>query len=343
MKNFVCLFLILAAAVGNAFAQKTFDVQDFSKDYYGKVYLENPAEVFSKGWVAIYDKRNNRQLIKVESERMVSGAEEGIIKANVKELPYGEQSVIIYEDFNFDGVKDFAVMDGQNSCYGGPSFQIYLAGKIRGRFTLNKAFTRLAQDYCGMFEVDAKAKKISTMTKSGCCWHEFSEFIVAGNTPKVVKIVEDEADGYPFSSISTQTWKGNRKAVTLSRVVNLEDEDTKILLSFKTGNNGEVILFSYGNELNYAFANKAGNIDFAFPKDSKQDNPTFSVNSKENPTELSFTNKGVAYKVYELANDKIGVEVNAKGKLSDISGEAASRKGSLRNLVGENLTNVTFK
>ena len=81
--------------------------------------------------MAIYQKKTNRQLIKINSDELVGDTEDGKIKANVHELPYGEQSAIIYEDFNFDDIKDFAIMDGQNSCYHGPSFQIYLGEKRR--------------------------------------------------------------------------------------------------------------------------------------------------------------------------------------------------------------------
>jgi hypothetical protein len=342
MKTFVCLLLILAAA-GVIFAQKTFEVQNFSPDYYGKVYLENPTEVFSKGWVAIYEKKTNRQLIKVESEELASETEEGKVKANVKELPYGEQSVIIYDDFNFDGIKDFAVMDGQNSCYHGPSFQIYLGGKIKSRFTLNKSFTRLAQEYCGMFDVDKTAKKISTMTKDGCCRHQFSEFIVVNNAPKAVRIVEDDAMSFPFSNVSTEIWNGKRMVKTSERKVDFENDELKVLFSFKTLTNNQVVLFSYGDELHYALIDQKENVEFAFPKDSNEENPTFALDSKQNPTALSFTNKGVNYKVYETTDGKIGVEVKANGKLSDISGDLTSQKGSLRTLVEAILTNITFK
>lgn len=342
MKNLVCLLLILTATA-IVFGQKTFEAQDFSKDYYGKVYLENPSEVFSKGWVAIYEKKTNKQLIKVESEELISETEDGKVKANVKQLPYGEQSLIIYDDFNFDGIKDFAVMDGQNSCYHGPSFQIYLGGKIKGRFILNKSFTRLAQEYCGMFDIDKTAGKISTMTKSGCCWHQFSEYIVVNNTPKAVKIVEDEAMSFPFNSITTEIWNGKRMVKTSVRTVDFENEELKVLFSFLTKTNNQIILFSYGDELHYALINRKENVEFAFPKDSEQENPAFTLDSKENPTTLSFTNKGVTYKVYETGNEKIGVQLNVNGKLSDISGDITSKKGSLRKLVDANLTNITFK
>lgn len=342
MKNFVCLFLILTA-VGIAFGQKTLEVQDFSKDYYGKVYLETPTEVFSNGWIAVYEKKTNRQLIKVMSEALSSDIYEGKLKANVKELPYGEQSLIMYDDFNFDGVKDFAVMDGQNSCYGGPSFRIYLAGKSKAKFVFNQSFTRLAQDYCGMFDIDKTTKKISTMTKSGCCWHQFSEFIVVNNMPKAIKIVEDDASGFPFSNLSTEIWNGKRMVKTSVRTVDFENVDLKVLFSFLTKTNNAVVLFSSENELHYALINQKENVEFAYPKDSEQENPMFTIDSKENPTALSFTNKGVIYKVYETEGEKIGVQVNANGKLSDISGDKTSQKGNLRKLVEANLTNVIYK
>lgn len=342
MKNLVCLLMILATT-SIVVGQKTFEVQDFSGDYYGKVFLENPTEIFSKGWVAIYQKKTNKQLIKVDAEELVGDTEEGKIKTNIKELPYGEQSVIIYEDFNFDSIKDFAIMDGQNSCYHGPSFRIYLGGKVKGKFTLNQEFTRLAQEYCGMFQVDAEEKKLLTMTKSGCCWHQYSEFIVVNNKPKAIKILEDDAMYFPFITSSSEIWDGKKMVKTSARKIDFAESESKILLSFKTkSDENEIVLFSIEDQLNYIFINKNGNIDFAYPRDSEQENPTFTLDSKENPTMLSFTNKDVTYKIYETEGEKIGVQVNVKGKLSDFSGELTTQKGNLRKLIEENLANITF-
>ncbi len=342
MRYVACLILIFISTTVIV-GQKTFEVQDFSEDYYGKVYLENPEEVFSKGWVAIYQKKTNKQLIKVDAEELVGDTEEGKIKTNVKELPYGEQSVIIYEDFNFDNIKDFAIMDGQYSCYHGPSFQIYLGGKVKGTFTLNQEFTRLAQEYCGMFQIHTDEKKLSTMTKSGCCWHQYSEFIVVNNKPKAVKIVEADSRGFPFITTSTGIWDGKKMVETSTRSIDFAESESKILFSFKTkSGDNEIVLFSIEDQLNYIFVNKNGNIDFAYPQDSETENPTFLLDSKVNPTTLSFINKGVTYKIYETEKEKIGVQVNVKGKLSDISGELTTQKGSLRNLIEENLSNITF-
>lgn len=342
MRNFVGLFLIFAAAV-IAFGQKTYEVQDFSKDYYGKVYIEKPSEGYSPGWIGIFGKKTNRQLIKLAVAELDSDTIEGKIRANLPELPYGEQSLIIYDDFNFDGIKDFAIKDGQNSCYGGPSFQIYLAGRMKGNFTLNKSFTRLAQDYCGMFETDAKEKKIKTSVKGGCCWHQFSEFIVVNNAPKAVKIVVEEW-GFPFNTVSTEIWNGKKMVKTATRTVAFKDGDVKILLSFKTvKEQSEVVLYSYRDELNYMFVNKSGDVSLAYPLDAEQEDPRFTLDSKENPTRLTFTNKNATYSIYETGNEKIGVEVETNGKRSEISGDLTSRNGSLRQLTGEKLTNVIIK
>ncbi len=80
---------------------------------------------------------------------------------NRKELSYGLQRILIYEDFNFDGIKDFAILNGNNSCYSGPSFDIYITGK-NDQVVYNDEFSALSNDYCGMFEVDVKAKRLYT-------------------------------------------------------------------------------------------------------------------------------------------------------------------------------------
>ncbi len=126
-------------------------------------------------------------------------------------LLYDEQSVMTFDDFNFDGLEDVAICDGNNGAYGMPSYQVYLYSKAEGRFTNNAAFTKLGQEYLGMFEVDPKRKRLSTLTKSGCCWHQAAEYIVVNNVPKMVLEITDDA---------TYTGQGGDKVkVTTRRLV----------------------------------------------------------------------------------------------------------------------------
>lgn len=168
MTKIILFCLILILLPNGLFSQIVFTVNDFSKEYYGKISVEDTSKVFMKGSISIYDKKTGKQIIYVVSDELAF-EHDGAVKSNIKELPYGKQSVIIYDDFNFDGIKDFAIEDGQNSGYHLPSFEIYLASG--GKFIYNKSFSRLAQENTGMFDVDSQEKKINTMSKSGCCWH----------------------------------------------------------------------------------------------------------------------------------------------------------------------------
>jgi len=57
-----------------------------------------------KGAIVIYDKKTGREVIKVSSDELAfDHPADGKVAANIKELPYGEQSVIMYDDFNLTG------------------------------------------------------------------------------------------------------------------------------------------------------------------------------------------------------------------------------------------------
>ncbi|MCB9813730.1 MAG: hypothetical protein H6772_04985 [Pseudomonadales bacterium] len=161
-------------------------IDNFSDVYYGKVQAEAEEKVFRKGWVAIYDKKSDQELIKIYSNELAFDLHDNKVKANISYLPYGEQSLIHYQDYNFDGTKDLAIMDGQYGCYHGPSFKIYLANDRA--FSHNEDFSKLTHGNCGMLDVDPDEEVIVTMTKSGCCWHQVSEYIVEQNIPKKVYI-----------------------------------------------------------------------------------------------------------------------------------------------------------
>lgn len=344
----LCLGRCLVAAP--AAAQKLFQVQNFSPRYYGKVWVEQPGEVFSPGWVAIYEKSSGKELIKVDAEELAVDLENGKIKTNVHELPYGEQSVIIYEDFNFDGVNDFAIEDGQNSCYHGPSFRIYLAqGKS---FALSEEFTDLAQNYCGMFSIDRAHKTISTMTKDGCCWHEYSEFAVRNGNLVPLSVVEVDQWHQPFSTITTTTWQGKKKATKFETELELSVEGTRIFFSFDLASNGKkMVLFSYNERtLQYALVKSDGRVEFTYPllnsEGPENDNFIFSA---ANPTKtLEFRNGDVRYRIYQTASDgkapeKTGIEVSTNGKTYDLVGKVASKRGSLTRLGNLHLKNLVRK
>jgi hypothetical protein len=320
------------------FAQTVFTVDNFAKDYYGKVEISDTTEVFSKGWVAIYERKTNKQIIKVVSDELALSLHDGKAIANIKSLPYGEQSLIMYDDFNFDNKKDFGICDGQNSCYHGPSFKIYLASD-KG-FSFNKEFTRLAQEYCGMFQIDYDEKKISTMTKSGCCWHEFSEFIIKNNKPKAIKIITDEQN-FPFDIFTEETWNGKQMIKKTTKTIDTDQEGIQVILSFIVPENGKkVILYNINDRtLNYAIVRKDDTVEFSYPIETVYKNPDFNFDSSANNRSVTFANKSARYKIYERPTE-LGMEITVNGKIYNLAGDNNTKTGGLENLLKVKLDNV---
>jgi hypothetical protein len=336
MKSFTTiLFAILTTAT---FGQTIFTVDNFSKDYYGKIQISDTSEVFSEGWVAIYDRNKNKQIIKIASDELYLELHDGKALANIKSLPYGEQSLIMYEDFNFDGKKDFAICDGQNSCYHGPSFQIFLS-TTKG-FLYNKDFTRLAQEYCGMFQIDSEKKQIYTMTKSGCCWHEFSTFSVINNKPQAINVIVEDASTMPFYTTTEQVWNGKSMITkSVSKTIGLEQKDINEMLYFEVpANDKQVLLFLYNEILYYTVLKKDGSVEFSFPNEIDQSSD-FRFTDTETDFALAFTNKNAAYTIREQQN-KIEIIINVHGKTYKWIGDVKTKKGSLEKLRDAKIDNI---
>ena len=321
-----------------AFSQTIFTVDSFSRDYYGKISIDDTTEVFSKGHIMIFERKTHKQIIKVSSDELALNLHDDKVVANIKELSYGEQSLIMYNDYNFDGIKDFAIEDGQNSCYHGPSFQIYLATATG--FKSNADFTRLAQEYCGMFEINSKEKKINTMTKSGCCWHQFSEFIVENNRPKAIKIIENDQSNFPFLVYSEEKWNGKKMEKNVRRTIDLEQEGIKVVLSFRLEKNGkQIVLYINDNTLNYAIIQKDSSVEFSYPGETTDQNSDFRYNQTGNT--IIFQNKASIYKIYNAENS-IGIEVTVNSKKYNLAGDLNTKKGDLKNVLLSKPGNVVI-
>ena len=114
---------------------------------------------------------------------------------NVIQL-YDEQSPLIFDDFNFDGQQDLAVRNGNESSYGGPSYDVYVFNKTRQQFVISRELTELAIENLGMFQTDDTRKRLITFAKSGCCFHVTSEYAVIPNKGiKLVHEVTEDATG----------------------------------------------------------------------------------------------------------------------------------------------------
>ncbi|WP_299006286.1 hypothetical protein [uncultured Tenacibaculum sp.] len=343
MKKILTLLFIFTLL--NVLGQTNYEIKGFSSKYKGLLTIEKgyENEIFKKGSITVYESKTNTKIIEIHSDELTFELETiGIVKTNILELPYGEQSILIYKDFNFDGIKDLAVMDGQFSCYHGPSFRIYL--EINNKLTFSPEFTRLAQEYCGMFQTNDKTKTIHTITKSGCCWHQYSTFKVANNIPTPTLIIEESAGNAPFYSTTTTEWSGNKKGSKTIKTLDLEHDGLSEILSFNLiKNQKQVVLFSLnGLALNYALIKPDGAVEFSFPIELMGGDYNFKLNKTENT--LTFKNKGAIYQIYQTSKEgkinSIGIFVTVNGKKYDLKGDLNSIEGSLEALKNIKLNNL---
>lgn len=188
MKKLFLFVLLLSAPV--AFAQVKFEKGNASRNYNARLEVERCEEDSCSGKLKIelFKKSSAKPFQVINVEETEFAFEEA--KINNAKRRYDYQSIIFFEDYNFDGIEDLSVRDGNNSAYNGPSYQIYLFSPRLGKFVHNAAFTRLSQsEFLGMFEVDKKKRVLRVASKGGCCMHRTEEFRVAANN-RLVKVFE---------------------------------------------------------------------------------------------------------------------------------------------------------
>ena len=335
-KIYICLLIVFLSNI--AFSQSTYQITNIPGNYYGKVETEpgTEEEIFKKGTISIYHSSTHQKLISVTADEMVVESE------NDKNIPYQSQELVFYEDFNFDGIKDFAVLNGQLGCYHQPSYEIYLASG--NTFVYHDAFSELAQSYCGMFQIIPEKKMLTTRAKSGCCWHEYRDYVVENNSPKLKTIIEEDATIYPYTLTTTKTWDGDKMSQKEEKTVSLHNETP--VISFKIAKNGkQATLFIHQDRtLNYVLTKPNGLVEFNYPEEAHLDEEIFTLNETGNTTSVSFQNGEAEYEVYQTRENgkiaKVGINVKVNGKLYHLPGDPASLEGDLKNTGGKGLANL---
>lgn len=330
--------LALASAAG-AEGPVTVKVAEFSTEFSATVRVDEPTQWGSPGVVTVRDRKSGKAVLEVDTSGL-PGMVDAEASANLVERPYGEQSVLIHDDFDFDGRKDFAIQDGNNSCYGGPSFQIFLR---RGKgFKKSEAFTRLAQEYCGMFGVDAKQKQLSTFWKSGCCQHGFETWGVVGGVPVERNDTTEDYLVNPGYLTTTTSSPGSVPYVTYT-LPSGDEWDAKPLFSFLLRGKRvrRVDVFVVNGHLDYALSGDGGNVELSYGvhvlRTREPAKVPFGWNSGR--AELSFKNGEYRYVIHD-SKDRLGVSVQRGGHETFLPAKPDSRAGTLAQLVLSELDNV---
>lgn len=205
MKKTILILILLLAISNVSSGQKKFTIKDGSKNYWAIINVENFAnnDCSGAGSVSLFDKSTDTLFQSVNSDNLCFYVKGDVNSDdNFTEL-YGEQSPLIFDDFNFDGYEDIAISNGNNGSYGMPSYDVYLYNSEAKQFTKDIKLTEIASTNLGMFRTEKSKKRIITYNKSGCCWHITTEYEITNNEiVKVNELEEDATDGSKYVTVT---------------------------------------------------------------------------------------------------------------------------------------------
>lgn len=188
-------FFYLLSLFGTLFwAQNHFELSEISKNYHVSIDIAtcNEKECFGKSTITLTDRKTSEKFPTLTSENFTFTIESDSLNLNKAKFDEELQS-LIFEDFNFDGFEDVALVNRslRNSIY-----DIYTFDSIQNQFLMNEGMTTLVKDNSAMFTVDSERKRLIVYLKSGCCLYITKEYnVIPERDPlKIYEFEEDTRD-----------------------------------------------------------------------------------------------------------------------------------------------------
>ncbi|HEY8562186.1 MAG TPA: FG-GAP repeat protein [Pyrinomonadaceae bacterium] len=234
MREYFFIILLSVLCAANVFGEETFIFKSESKIYDVKVRVEScddgERETICNAAAVVYLMKKNRaevlQTIEIEETYLTIGGDKRK-NGDVTELFGDEHGGIYFSDYNFDGVDDLAVSNGNYLPYNGVSYDVFLYSKRQRRFVKNKALSALETEKMSV-RVNRKLRIIETETKAGCCWSEKERFRFVNNRLQkfYVFTTEFETDGKTVSLTTERRvngkWRTSTKTMSVRKFYKLK-------------------------------------------------------------------------------------------------------------------------
>lgn len=146
-------FLVLLLISSFCIAQKNFEIKNVSKKYNVQVSVASCDEKYCEGKATI-------KLIGKKTGQLFQTFTSEDLRFPIIDV----KSALIFDDFNFDGLEDLAIVD---SAYGEFAHDVYVYNLTKKKFVLSTELTNLTTDGSDMFQIDKKRKRIITIFRSG--------------------------------------------------------------------------------------------------------------------------------------------------------------------------------
>lgn len=225
MNRSILIILLLIFGAAGAAAQETIIFKGKSKIYDVKVSYEKCAdedeEILCDDQATFYLTKKNQTRVFQSfelSETYVKLPLNRRKKNGVTELSGNVGSGVFFLDYNFDGIEDLAISNGNYRPYGGTTYEIFLFSGRLGKFVKSEALTKLEAANMSV-DINKKLKIIETQTKSGCCWHEKARYRFVGSRLQKFYVYTEDATGGKWVNLITERLVRGKWRTTSRRVL----------------------------------------------------------------------------------------------------------------------------
>jgi hypothetical protein len=184
MRSLVSSVLLSMTAAAPVMAEpRSFSVNDRSGQYLVEVLFPEPPEdphQLAQAFITVRDNNTHETLQQLQTP---AGNVPVDRNGKVDNWLLGPQSLLYFDDFNFDGRQDLAIRNGNDpdASYK-PTFDVYLQDPRKAQWVLNSGLTTLAkEDSKGMFSVSPLDGVLLSQTDRDCCWTRATQWKMRGD------------------------------------------------------------------------------------------------------------------------------------------------------------------
>lgn len=188
-------FLPFLSVIGSlCFAQNHFELNDISENYNVNIDIATCSknECFGKATIILKDKNTSEIFPRISSDNFTFNIEPDSL--NSKNIKLTDEIVpFIFEDFNFDGYQDVALINASSRNSTQFLYDIFIFEAAEKQFLLNDGMTALVKENFTMLTVDSERKRLIAHLKSGCCLQITKEYeVIPGRDPLMVYEFEED-------------------------------------------------------------------------------------------------------------------------------------------------------
>lgn len=334
----ILLFTYTSIALG----QSVVTIDGFSKLYCVKIITKDTSQLENNGyWVVGKNQNLPSMAFNVKDPNM-----EPDKYPNVKNIPYNKQHLVLFDDFNFDGIKDIALFCPKEEFTNEPAYTVFLISKNGEMDGGHNSFSGTIKK--GMtYKLNRQEKKLEVFNKKGYDNATVEEYLVKSfdYAPHTKTCIYNSSTNNIYT-VMEKFWtvEGNLLKTKTEKKFIL-NKGSRIILTFKIAQKDKrvIVYATTDGSLHYAFTNKENVVELAYPEANATTTDTTATTDFEYKNgQLSFHHVNADYIIFD-GDGMLEVKGTLNGQDYLFTGDPKSKKGALNDIEKFHFKNVSYK